>query len=618
MQKKQTYITTPLYYVNDEPHIGHAYTTILSDVLTRYRRLFGEDVYFLTGLDEHGQKVFDAALKAGITPQEHCDKMAQSYLTVWNQLNIQYDDFIRTTEERHEKVVTDILTKLYQKGDIYKKEYEGWYSVYEERFFTEKDLIDGKDPIGGREVEKLKESNYFFRMSKYQDWLIEHYESNPEAVLPNTRLNEVKGFLRQPLQDLCITRPKSRLSWGIPIPWDDEYVTYVWFDALFNYYSATVTPPEGKQVEWPADLHIIGKDILTTHAIYWPTFLQAAGLPQPKQIVAHGWWLAGNKLKMGKSANNAVKPLDLAEIYGTDVFRYVLMREMVLGQDADFSEDMFVQRLNTDLANDLGNLYSRLAKLWKSAGYSPSPLLTSVPELIPADILELKEHLSENVQSSIEELKPHLAIEQISQVVRGLNRLLEQLKPWKIIKSDPDSIKDAMVWCFEALSLVARLLEPVMPSKMQELQKCISDENGGIDPSVGVQLFPRIDAKKAAKPDPAASSGENGKPLIGIEDFTKIDLRTGVIVEAKPVRKADKLLKLQIDLGTEKRQIIAGIAELYPPESLIGKEVVIVANLKPAKLRGELSQGMILAVGDKQVISIVTIDKTAPPGSTVR
>ena len=613
-----TYITTPLYYVNDEPHIGHAYTTILADVLSRYRRLFGQGVYFLTGLDEHGQKVYDAAKKANITSQEQCDKMAKRYLKVWDQLNIRYDDFIRTTEERHERVVTEVLTKLYEKGDIYKKEYEGWYSVYEERFFTEKDLIGGKDPIAGREVEKLKESNYFFRMSNYQDWLIEHYNENPDAVLPKSRLNEVKGFLRQPLQDLCITRPKNRLSWGIPIPWDDDYVTYVWFDALFNYYTATVAPPDGKKVQWPADLHLIGKDILTTHAIYWPTFLQAAGLEQPKQILAHGWWLAGNSTKMGKSANNAVKPLDLAEIYGTDVFRYVLMREMVLGQDADFSEDMFVQRLNTDLANDLGNLYSRLAKLWKSAGYAPSPLLSETPDKIPDDIAKLKAHLYENVKTSVKELKPHRAIEQISQVVRGLNRLIEQLKPWKVIKSDPDTIRDAMTWCFETLRLIASLLEPVMPTKMRELYECICDRNGNIDPSVGVQLFPRIDIKKVTKTESSGQTKSHTKPIIDIDDFAKIDLRTGTILEAEPVKKADKLLKLQVDLGFEKRQIIAGIAQKYSPDSLIGMEVVIVANLKPVKLRGELSQGMLLAVGDKEAISLITTEKTTPPGSVVR
>ncbi len=327
---KQFYLTTPLYYVNDEPHIGHAYTTILADVLARYHRLFGDDVHFLTGLDEHGQKVAAAASKLKRNPQVHCDEMVKIWKDVWEKIDISYDDFIRTTEPRHERVVAEILNNIYQKGDIYREQYEGWYSVFEERFFTEKDLVDGKDPLHGRPVERISETNYFFRMSKYQDWLIDYYNNHPDAVVPEFRLNEVLGFLRNPLGDLCISRPKSRLTWGIPIPWDDEYVTYVWFDALINYYSATVAPPDNLQVKWPAQVHLIAKDILTTHAVYWPIMLHAAGFDPPERILSHGYWLAKDDAKMSKSVGNVIRPFDLASRYSSDALRYVLMREMVV------------------------------------------------------------------------------------------------------------------------------------------------------------------------------------------------------------------------------------------------------------------------------------------------
>ncbi len=428
------YLTTPLYYVNDAPHIGHAYTTILADVLARYHRFFGDEVHFLTGLDEHGQKVADAAARLGRDPQTHCDMMAQVWHKSWRRIGIEYDDFIRTTEPRHERVVCEILNRLNAQGDIYQEEYEGWYSVYEERFFTEKDLVDGKDPIHGRPVERIKERNYFFRMSKYQDWLVEHYERHPEAVIPEFRLNEVKGFLRQPLNDLCISRPKSRLSWGIPIPWDEDYVTYVWFDALINYYSATLSPPTGRRVVWPAQCHLIGKDILTTHAVYWPIMLHAAGLEPPEQILAHGYWLAKDEAKMSKSTGNVIRPFDLAERYGADALRYVLIREMVVGQDAAFSESLFIRRINSDLANDLGNLYSRLAKLWHTGRFGavepPERSLVSVP----LELRRAREEMPDLVREEINRIKPHQAIETIMQVVRGLNRFVERLRPWEHVK----------------------------------------------------------------------------------------------------------------------------------------------------------------------------------------
>ncbi|NQT35125.1 methionine--tRNA ligase [bacterium] len=493
------YITTPLYYVNGEAHLGHAYTTILADVLTRYHRLFGEkNVHFLTGLDEHGQKVSRAAASENKSPQDHCDQMAVLWKEVWKNLGIQYDDFIRTTEPRHEEVVTDILNEINKNDDIYQKEYEGWYSVYEERFFTEKDLIDGKDPILGRPVEKIKENNYFFRMSKYQDWLIDHYKNNPDAVIPSFRLNEVMGFLKQPLGDLCISRPKSRLDWGIPIPWDDEYVTYVWFDALINYYTATLAPPQGKTVIWPADYHIIGKDILTTHAVYWPIMLHAADRKPPRHILAHGWWLDKDAARMSKSDGNVVNPLDLAKKYGTDEFRYYLMREMVLGQDANFSEEGLVRRINSDLANDLGNLYSRLAKLWHKFDWGRLPQKGSYEDLIDEELNERILSLESRIKEEVINFRPHAAIEEIMQVVRGLNGHVEHWEPWKFTEDTLD-LAFAMMGALDALYKVAELLEPVMPVKMAELKDRIYKGNQAdrtMSPQLGKPLFPRINIKR--------------------------------------------------------------------------------------------------------------------------
>ncbi|MBT7616214.1 MAG: methionine--tRNA ligase [Calditrichaeota bacterium] len=625
----QLYITTPLYYVNSEPHIGHAYTTILADVLCRYHKKFGRDVYFLSGLDEHGQKVADAAAREKVEPQEHCDLMSETWTKIWKKLSIEFDDFIRTTEPRHENVVTKVLQQLWEKGDIYKEEYEGWYSVFEERFFTEKDLVDGKDPIGGREVEKLKESNYFFKMSQYKDWLISHYEANPSAVVPEFRLNEVKGFLRQPLGDLCISRPKSRLDWGIPIPWDNEYVTYVWFDALLNYYSATLTPPAGKKVNWPATYHLIAKDILTTHAVYWPIMLHAAGLEPPKQILAHGYWLAKDSVKMSKSIGNVVRPLDMAEYFGTDGLRYVLMREMVLGQDASLSIDTLVNRINTELANDLGNLYSRLAKIWQTGGYAEAIPPTDAPEIIPEELQSLRSNLGARVREEIEKVRPHLAIETVMQVVRQMNRFIEHLKPWAVVKTDPQSIFEPITYLLDTLYEVACNLEPVMPGKMSDLKNWLKPDGKLIKPTAGNHLFPRIKVKaediqqgtddKSEKPPKGKNNKTSGvKSEITIEDFTRLDLRSGTIISAAKIEDADKLLLVQVDMGFEKRQIVAGIAEAYSPEDLAGKNVVVVANLKPITLRGQLSQGMLLAVGKGKKLELVTFNSDIKPGGTVR
>ncbi|MDP8208749.1 MAG: methionine--tRNA ligase [Candidatus Electryonea clarkiae] len=633
--KKEFYLTTPLYYVNDEPHIGHAYTTILADVLTRYHRLFGEDVHFLTGTDEHGQKVADASRELGRSPQEHCDFTSKRYKEVWEKLDISYDDFIRTTEDRHKKVVFDIINNIYDKGDIYQKEYEGWYSVSEERFFTEKDLIDGKDPIGNRPVEKIKETNYFFKMSKYQDWLIEYYEKNHDAVLPEFRLNEVLGFLRQPLGDLCISRPKSRLKWGIPIPWDEDYVIYVWFDALINYYSATISPPEGTSPSWPCNYHLIGKDILTTHAVYWPIMLHAAGFELPKHILAHGWWLAKDDVKMSKTTGNVIKPLDLVEPYGADTFRYVLMREMVIGQDAAFSEKNFIRRVNSDLANDLGNLVNRLTKLLVQYFDGVVP---DVPVDDENEIISLAGRTAVEVRKKIESLQMHSTIEEIMQFVRAINRYVTVAEPWKTAKTDLDTAGETLAVALEGIRIATVLLSPVMPSKTLELLRRInaplndnivwqdtawSDVLSGRTVIHGDAIFPRVTlpktSEKIEKPAPEkkkpAKTPEDG--IITYDQFKQVDLRTATILEAEAVPDTDKLLRLQVDIGSEKRQIVAGIAQHYSPEELIGRTIIVVANLQPAKIRGVKSQGMLLAVQDDKNLRLLTPDDEVKPGRRI-
>jgi methionyl-tRNA synthetase len=468
--KSSFYVTTPIYYVNDEPHIGHAYTTVLADVLTRFHRLIGHEAFFLTGVDEHGQKVQDAARARGVDPQTHCDEMFIRYTDLWKRLEIRNSDFIRTTEPRHKKIVHAFTEKLRAAGDIYDSTYEGWYCVPDERFWTEKDLLPGNlCPLCNRPTSHLSERNYFFRMSKYQEWLVQYIEEHPEFIQPETRRNEVLGFLRKPLEDLCISRPRTRLEWGIPLPFDDKYVTYVWLDALVNYYSAVI---DGKRADgspwWPADLHLIGKDILTTHAVYWPTMLQSAGLPQPRTILAHGWWLIADT-KMGKSLGNVVKPIEMAERYGHDAFRYFLMRDMVLGQDANFSEEALIGRTNSDLANDLGNCLNRVQKMLDShfGNRMPAASDPGEPEL---KLEAVARGAAGAVPGLIGQLKLHAAIEETLQMVRATNRYLEEKAPWKAVKTEgPAGIATTLWTSAETLRLAAALLSPVMPAKCGEL-----------------------------------------------------------------------------------------------------------------------------------------------------
>ncbi len=632
MNQNHFYVTTPIYYVNDKPHIGHAYTTVLADVLARYHRSLGTDTFFLTGTDEHGQKVEKAAALRNTEPKAHCDETVVRFQELWKRLGITNDKFIRTTAEFHKKVVREVLQELYDRGEIYKAEYTGWYCVGDERFYTEKDLIDGKCPECGREVSAIRESNYFFRMSKYQSWLVEYIETHPDFILPAFRANETLGFLRKELGDLCISRPKSRLAWGIELPFDSDYVCYVWFDALINYISGVGYRQDAAEFEkwWPASCHLIGKDILTTHTVYWPTMLKAMNLPMPKTVFAHGWWLTGNT-KMSKSLGNVVNPMEMIDRCGVDAFRYFLLSEMSPGNDANFTEEAFVARYNSDLANDLGNLLSRVLKMTLRATGGTIPQ----PEERTADDLELTRAVDEAVgamEQSLRSMKIDQGIAAVMNTVRAGNRYLERTAPWALAKKgETGRLHTVLFTAADALRRIAVLLAPVMPEKMAELRGALgyrgeeasarlSDLRTESGPAGRAMhdldgLFPRIVEEKpetvpAAKPVPAPKQEKpvNVIEAIGIEEFAKVELKTAKVLAAIRVEGADKLLKLQIEVGSETRQIVSGIAPWYAPEEMVGRTVVIVANLKPAVIRGVESCGMLLAARHGKELKLVTVE----------
>jgi methionyl-tRNA synthetase len=631
---KKYYVTTPIYYVNDKPHIGHAYTTILADVLASYHRLLGTPTWFLTGTDEHGQKVQQAADKNGISAQEQCDQTVVRFQELWKRLEITNDDFIRTTEDRHKKIVQEVLQELFDKDEIYRAEYEGWYCVGCERFFTEKDLVDGNCPECGRKVDAIVESNYFFRMSKYRDWLIEYIESHPEFIQPDFRANETLGFLKNnELQDLCISRPKSRLEWGIELPFDSDFVTYVWFDALLNYITAIGYKSDDEQFKkwWPVNHHLIGKDILTTHTVYWPTMLKAMGVEMPKTIFAHGWWLTG-RTKMSKSLGNVVNPMEMIDRYGVDAFRYFLIAEMTLGQDASFTEEAFVRRYNSDLANDLGNLLSRTSNMLGRYCEGKFPTIgKTVVESGP------EKELWDVVQSAVDEMEQCIAtmnlnggLAAVLAAVRKVNQYFEIKQPWTLAKEGKtEEVETTLAVAAEALRVSAALLYPVMPERMGQLRELFGlgqpdttqlREFGMIAAGTVVPktdpLFPRVELPKVdeasslVKKKEKAVSDKQEKPegVITYDDVMNVKLRTAKILEAEKVEGADKLLKLQVEVGEEKRQLIAGIAQHYTAEDVIGKTIVIVANLKPAKIRGVESQGMLLCASVGKELKLITVD----------
>jgi len=672
------YITTPIYYVNDVPHIGHAYTTVAADVLARYWRLRGRDVFFLTGLDEHGQKVQQAAAKAGIDPQAHCDKLAPQFEKLWLRLNILNNAFIRTSDSGHKSVVQRYLQQLYDKQLIYKDEYIGWYCTFDERFWTEKNVENGLCPDCKRPVEKLSEHNYFFKMGQYQDRLIEHIKQHPNFIRPESRRNEVLGFLTsQKLGDLSISRPKSRLSWGIELPFDKDYVTYVWFDALVNYVSALEYLPKKPAFDqfWPANVHLVGKDILTTHAVYWSTMLMALDMKLPETIFAHGWWTVDGE-KMSKSRGNAVDPNKLVDEFGADAFRYFLLREVPFGQDGDFSQQAVISRINSDLANDLGNLLSRTLTLIErcTEGKIPNPALPNYPEEI--EVKKIAMGLFDKVENAFNAFQLHHALAEIWKLIDRTNLYLEQMAPWNLAKKEREKEKLATVLYTAAESLrhIARYLYPFLPSTAEVIYRQLglgampldalkdgsTSERWGGNLQIGnpinkeQSLFPRINidtigelgfeksfeaklikkgetrvteqSQPASAPPqgtatPAPPTPAPASPAqITIDEFQKIQLKTAKVLTAERVPKSEKLLKLQVSLGegTEPRQIVAGIGKKYTPESLIGKTIIIVTNLKPAKLMGIESQGMVLAAGDSEVCGLATIFEEVDPGTKVK
>jgi methionyl-tRNA synthetase len=649
------YITTPIYYVNDVPHIGHAYTTVAADALARYWRLRGREVFFLTGLDEHGQKVQQAAAKAGIDPQVHCDRLAPQFESLWKKLNISHSAFIRTTDAEHKSIVQRYLQQLYDKELIYKDSYTGWYCTFDERFWTEKDVENGLCPDCKRPVDKLSEHNYFFEMGQYQDRLIDHIKTHTDFIRPESRRNEVLGFLHtQKLGDLSISRPKSRLSWGIELPFDHDYVTYVWFDALVNYMSALEYLPRDKPAGhrfWPADVHLVGKDILTTHAVYWSAMLMALDLPLPESIFAHGWWTVDGE-KMSKSRGNVVDPNKMVETYGVDAFRYFLLREVPFGQDGDFSQSAMVTRVNSDLANGLGNLLSRTLTLIErtQGGAVPAPGEGGAAEheLQRAALALLNEALS----SHLEQLEFNRALEAIWQVVQLANQYVDKTAPWALAKDErnAEQLRTVLYAMAETLHCLSLATYPVIPTSAQMIcsqlgiaadftSPLLRDriEWGSLKPGTvihkGTSLFPRIEPNPGVRrvtessipPQPTAATPtlpttpEPPAPSqISIDEFMKIQLKTAKVLSAERVPKSEKLIKLQVSLGTEQRQIVAGIGKKYEPNTLIGKTIVIVANLKPAKLMGIESQGMVLAAGDAEVRGLLTILEEVDPGTKVK
>lgn len=624
---KVFYVTTAIDYANAAPHIGHVYEKILADFLARWHRLDGYNTHFLTGTDEHGEKIAKAARNAGESPQAFVDKLSEgAFRGLYDRLQISYDDFIRTTQERHKRYVQQVLQRVYEAGDIYYAEYEGLYSVGSERYVTEKELVNGVLPGDSAPPELRREANYFFRMEKYRAWLLKHLQENPDFIQPAGYRNEVLELLKEPIGDLSISRPVDRVPWGIPIPWDEQHVTYVWFDALLNYVSAVVD--KGKfESHWPHAWHVIGKDILKPHAIFWPTMLKAAGLPLYQKLVVHGHILAIDGRKMGKSLGNAIDPVALLDKFGVDATHYALLRDTTLAADSPFGEEVVDARLNSDLANDLGNLLSRVRTmvLRYCGGVVPTP---SAPTLL----VRLGADLAQRVRPLVRELRFHQALEEAMQYVRELNKFVNDQRPWELARDEANrtELNNTLYTVVHGLWVASVLLEPAIPNKAKELRAALGltdatiaqTENlnhtlaGAVLPPEAPILFPKIE--KTETPAPTPAKPPQAEP-IGIEDFAKIELRVALVTKAEKHPKADKLLVLQLDLGYETRQVVSGIAQFYTPEVLVGKKLVLVANLKPAVLRGVESQGMILAGEDASGrIVVVTPDSDLPPGAKVR
>ncbi len=659
MSKKTFYITTPIYYPSGKLHIGHAYTTVAGDAMARYKRLQGFDVFYLTGTDEHGQKIQRKAEELNVSPQKYLDDIVVGIKELWKKLDISYDDFIRTTETRHKDIVEKIFKQLLDQGDIYLDEYEGWYSVPDETYYTETQLVDpmhdadgkvvgGKSPDSGHPVELVKEESYFFKMSKYADRLLKYYEENPEFIQPESRKNEmINNFIKPGLEDLAVSR--TSFDWGVKVPGNAKHVIYVWIDALSNYITALGYGTDNEELYkkyWPANVHLVGKEIVRFHTIYWPIMLMALDLPLPKKVFAHGWLLMKDG-KMSKSKGNVVDPVTLIDRYGLDALRYYLLREVPFGSDGIFTPEGFVDRINFDLANDLGNLLNRTIAMIEKYFDGNIPSVKGTVTAFDENLQQVAKNTRTSVEEAMENMEFSVALTHIWQYVSRTNKYIDETQPWVLAKDESrnEELASVMAHLAESLRQVGILLKPFLTQTPEKIfaQLGLTSESiltwdslsefGAINEGIKVQkadpIFPRLETEPevayikeqmqgTVKPVEDKVEVEDNTPEITIDEFFKVQLKVAEVKEASAVKGAKKLLKLQLDLGNESRQVISGIAEYYEPADLVGRKVICVTNLKPAKLRGELSEGMILAGSIDGKLSLATIDQSLPNGTIIK